>query len=280
MKRRNAWNGRRGVASIIRASYFLSQDIMRFIYFVGTAGSGKSSLIYAFQEWLTLQGLDSVIINLDPGVEHMPYEPDIDIRDWVRVDDVMEQYGLGPNGAQIVAADMMAVNVKDLAESVEKFRTNYVLVDTPGQIELFAFRQSSEVIMEELGKEDACLVFLADPNLCKTPSGFVSSIMLAATVHFRFSVPFFTVLSKSDLLKEEEQEAIMEWSDSPDALYAALTDKIDTRAVLGIELFKALESIGAYKKVVAASATEPSGLEDIYDMVQQSFEGGEDLSND
>lgn len=253
---------------------------MRFIYFVGTAGSGKSSLIFAFQEWLTLQGLDSVIINLDPGVEHMPYQPDIDIRDWVRVDDVMEEYGLGPNGAQIVAADMMAVNAKDLAESVEKFRTNYVLVDTPGQIELFAFRQSSEVIMEELGKEDACLVFLADPNLCKTPSGFVSSIMLAATVHFRFSVPFFTVLSKSDLLKEEEQETIMEWSDSPDALYAALTDKIDTRAVLGIELFKALESIGAYKKVVAASAQEPSGLEDIYAMVQESFEGGEDLSND
>jgi len=253
---------------------------MRFIYFVGTAGSGKSSLIYAFQEWLTLQGLDSVIINLDPGVEHMPYQPDIDIRDWVRVDDVMEEYGLGPNGAQIVAADMMAVNAKDLAESVEKFRTNYVLVDTPGQIELFAFRQSSEVIMEELGKEDSCLVFLADPNLCKTPSGFVSSVMLAATVHFRFSVPFIIVLSKSDLLKDEEIETISEWADSPDALYAALTDKIDTRAVLGIELFKALESIGAYKKVVAASAQEPSGLEDIYALVQESFEGGEDLSDD
>ncbi len=253
---------------------------MRFIYFVGTAGSGKSSIIYAFQEWLTLQGLDSVIINLDPGVELMPYEPDVDIRDWVRVDDVMEQYGLGPNGAQIVAADMMAVNAKDLAESVEKFRTNYVLIDTPGQIELFAFRQSSEVIMEELGKDDACMVFLADPNLCKSPSGFVSSVMLAATVHFRFRVPFFTVLSKSDLLKPEELDAIEGWSDSPDALYDAITSKIDSRAVLSIELFKALETIGAYKKVVPASAVEPSGLEDIYDMVQQSFEGGEDLYDD
>ncbi len=270
---------RRG-ASMIRAAAFLSGDTMRFIYFVGTAGSGKSSLIYAFQEWMTLQGLDSVIINLDPGVEHMPYEPDIDIRDWVRVDDVMEEYGLGPNGAQIVAADMMALNAKDLAESMEQFRTNYVLVDTPGQIELFAFRQSSEVIMEELGKGDSCLVFLADPNLCKSPSGFVSAIMLAATVHFRFSIPFFTVLSKSDLLKEEELEQITEWSESTDALYAALTGKIDPRAVLGIELFKALEAIGAYRKVVPASAVEPSGLEDIYDMVQESFEGGEDLSDD
>ena len=253
---------------------------MRFIYFVGTAGSGKSSLIYAFQEWLTLQGLDSVIVNLDPGVEHMPYEPDVDIRDWVRVDEVMEEYGLGPNGAQIVAADMMAVNAKDLAESVGKFRTNYVLVDTPGQIELFAFRQSSEVIMEELGKEDACLLFLADPNLCRSPTGFVSSIMLGTTVHFRFSIPFFTVLSKSDLLKPEELEAVQGWSESPDALYDALTGQIDSRSLLSIELFKALESIGAYKRVVPASATEPSGLEDIYDLVQQSFEGGEDLYDD
>lgn len=253
---------------------------MRFIYFVGTAGSGKSSLIYAFKEWLTLQGLDCVTVNLDPGVENMPYEADVDIRDWVRVSDVMEEYGLGPNGAQIVAADLMAVNAKDLAESIEKFRTNYVLVDTPGQIELFAFRQSSEVIMEELGKEDACLLFLADPTLCKSPSGFVSSVMLAATVHFRFNVPFFTVLSKSDLLKQEEQDAIIGWSESADALYGAITDKIDSRALLGIELFKALESIGAYKKMVPASASEPSGLEDIYDMVQQSFDGGEDLSSD
>jgi hypothetical protein len=253
---------------------------MRFIYFVGTAGSGKSSLIYAFKEWLTLQGLDCVTVNLDPGVENMPYEADVDIRDWVRVSDVMEEYGLGPNGAQIVAADLMAVNARDLAESIEKFRTNYVLVDTPGQIELFAFRQSSEVIMEELGKEDACLLFLADPTLCKSPSGFVSSVMLAATVHFRFNVPFFTVLSKSDLLKQEEQDAIIGWSESADALYGAITDKIDSRALLGIELFKALESIGAYKKMVPASASEPSGLEDIYDMVQQSFDGGEDLSSD
>jgi len=175
---------------------------------------------------------------------------------------------------------MMAVNAKDLAESMEKFQTNYVLVDTPGQIELFAFRQSSEVIMEELGKEDSCLVFMADPNLCKSPAGFVSSIMLAATVHFRFSVPFFTVLSKSDLLKEEELEAIEGWSESPEALYDALTGKIDSRAVLSIELFKALESLGAYRRVIPASAVEPSGLEDIYAMVQESFEGGEDLSAD
>ena len=74
---------------------------MHNIYFIGTAGSGKSSLVSAFQEWMTLQGLDCITVNLDPGVEFMPYEPDVDIRDWVRVGEVMRDYGLGPNGAQI-----------------------------------------------------------------------------------------------------------------------------------------------------------------------------------
>ena len=73
------------------------------IYFVGTAGSGKSSLVYAFQQWMTLEGLDCITINLDPGAEFIPYVPDIDIRDWVKVSEVMEDYGLGPNGAQMFA---------------------------------------------------------------------------------------------------------------------------------------------------------------------------------
>jgi GTPase SAR1 family protein len=154
---------------------------MHYIYFVGTAGSGKSSLVYSFKEWMTLQGLDCITVNLDPGAEFVPYDIDVDIRDWVRVQDVMEEYQLGPNGAQIVCADLMAVRVNELVEAIEGFKTPYVLIDTPGQIELFAFRKSSEVIIDAMGKEDSFLVFLSDPHLSKTPVGFVSSMMLCAT---------------------------------------------------------------------------------------------------
>ncbi|MCJ2520465.1 MAG: ATP/GTP-binding protein, partial [Candidatus Thermoplasmatota archaeon] len=37
------------------------------LYVVGTAGSGKSTLVRANNEWSNLQGYDSVIVNLDPG---------------------------------------------------------------------------------------------------------------------------------------------------------------------------------------------------------------------
>lgn len=85
-----------------------------FIYFIGTAGSGKSTLAHNFNQWMKLRGLDTIIVNLDPGAENLPYEPDVDIRDWISLEDVMKTYELGPNGAQIACADMIALDITDI----------------------------------------------------------------------------------------------------------------------------------------------------------------------
>lgn len=254
---------------------------MKNIYFIGTAGSGKSSLVWAFQEWMTLQGLDCITVNLDPGAEYIPYEPDVDIRDWVKVEEVMKEHSLGPNGAQIACADMMALNAAELADVIEKFKTNYVLIDTPGQMELFAFRQSSQVIVDALGREESFLVFLSDPALAKTPNGFVSTLMLCAVTHFRFSIPFLNVLSKADTLEEAKLEELKNWAEDPYALYNALTDgEFSARNVQSIEFLKAMESVGMYREIVPISAEAPFGLEDVYNAIQQTMEGGEDLRSD
>ena len=137
----------------------------RNLYIIGTAGSGKSAMTGAFQSWMHTQNLDVVTLNLDPGAETLPYSPDIDVRDWVVLKDVMEEHGLGPNGAQILCADLVALNVKEVVELMEKFDTNYFLIDTPGQIELFTFRESSRVIVNSFGHEDSALVYLNDPSL-------------------------------------------------------------------------------------------------------------------
>ena len=50
-----------------------------FVYFIGTVGSGKSTLTYNFQKWMGLRGLDTITVNLDPGAENLPYEPDVDV---------------------------------------------------------------------------------------------------------------------------------------------------------------------------------------------------------
>lgn len=254
---------------------------MRYLYFIGTAGSGKSTLVQAFKEWLDVQSIDSIIVNLDPGADFVPYQADVDIRDWVNLGEVMRDYSLGPNGAQVVASDLMAINHKEWTTVIKQFRTDYVLIDTPGQMELFAFRQSSTAIIEELGKEDGFLIFLSDPTLARTPNGFTSDLMLCAITQFRYDLPIVNLLSKADMLKEEELEEMLAWSRDPYALYNALTERdMSAQSLMSIELFKAMENVGMYKELTPVSAEEGTGMEDIYSAVQLFFEGGEDLGRD
>lgn len=253
----------------------------RNLYLLGTAGAGKTTLTHAFQTWMQSLGLDSITVNLDPGVEDLPYAPDVDVRDWIRLDEIMAQRGLGPNGAQIVAADLLALNANEIAEVLGKFETNYVLIDTPGQMELFTFRESARVVIDTFGREDSALVYLNDPALVKQPSGLVSSMLLVATTQFRHALPFINVLSKADLLTPEELERVVNWSLDPFALYDALVQSEATpRMVLDIAFFESLETIGVYKRLTPVSSELSFGFEDIYAQVQQVFEGGEDLRPD
>ncbi|MCL2317559.1 MAG: ATP/GTP-binding protein [Methanomassiliicoccaceae archaeon] len=254
---------------------------MRNIYFVGTAGSGKSTMVAAFKEWLDDNGIDSIILNLDPGADRLAYDADIDIREWISLSEVMEKYNLGPNGAQVVAADLMAMNIHKLTEVLSTYRTKYVLIDTPGQLELFAFRESSNMIVDALGKERSMIAYLSDPMLCRRPNGFVSSMMLSALVQFRLQLPMINLLSKIDTLSEDETKRMVDWFENPDVLYGDFLDEdSNPQTVVGIELFKALESTGVFGGIRGVSSQESIGLEDIYASAQLTFFGGEDADND
>ncbi|HKW42990.1 MAG TPA: ATP/GTP-binding protein [Thermoplasmata archaeon] len=251
----------------------------RNLYFLGTAGSGKSTMVYAFQMWMNSQGFDCITVNLDPGAESLQYAPDLDVRDYVNLEEIMAEQGLGPNGAQVAAADLVALNAKELADVLETFQTNYVLIDTPGQLELFTFRASGPILIDAFGRDESALLYLNDPALVRTASGFISSVMLSATMQFRHSLPFINVLSKSDLLPEEDLERIVKWSMDPFALYEALFAEAATpKTLLDVEFLKSLDTIGVYRRLHPVSSDITFGFEEVYSQVQMLFEGGEDIS--
>ncbi len=254
---------------------------MNNVYFVGTAGSGKSTMVGAFKNWLDEHEIDSVTINLDPGAERLPYTPDIDIREWINLDDVMSQCGLGPNGAQIAAADMMAMNIDKVSSLLDTYNVDYVLIDTPGQLELFAFRESSQTVMNALGHDKSMMVYLSDPMLYRSANGFVSALTLASLVQFRLNVPMINLLSKADVLKDEEIDHILNWYNNTDSLYASLLDEDrDPESVIGMELFRALEDTGIFGEMRAVSSETGVGLDEIYSAVQAEFHGGDDAETD
>lgn len=251
------------------------------LYFIGSAGSGKSTLTGAFLGWMQGQGYDAVTVNLDPGIENAPYVPDVDIREWIKLKDIMEEYGVGPNGAQIIAADMLALNITEMKEIIESFETDYVIFDTPGQMELFTLRQSGKVLVDSFGADNSIIGYLYDPVISKTPSGFITLMLQAASVQVRFNVPFMGIITKSDLLKDEEREDILKWSQDFMELDSAIHDEIpNLRNQLSIEFLSALKSFDSGQKLLPVSSTYGSGMEDIYNTAQQIYCGGEDLSRD
>lgn len=254
---------------------------MNNVYFVGTAGSGKSTMVGAFKKWLDENEIDSITVNLDPGAEKLPYTPDIDIREWINLDDVMFQCGLGPNGAQVAAADLMAVNIDKVSSLLDTYDVDYVLIDTPGQLELFAFRESSQVVIDALGKERSLVAYLSDPTLYRSANGFVSALTLASLVQFRLNVPMINLLSKADVLKDEEEVRILDWYNNPDTLYGSLLDEDrDPESVIGMELFRALEDTGIFGEMRSVSSETGVGIPEIYAAVQLQFHGGEDAGKD
>ena len=248
------------------------------VYFIGTAGCGKSTLTATFHEYLENEGVDSVLLNLDPGAEDLPYEPDIDIREWIKLSDVMDEYGLGPNGAQIAAADLLALNVPEVRQILDEYDTDYVVFDTPGQLELFTFRESSRKIIESFDRDTSMLCFLIDPMLARNPNGFVSSLLLATTTSFRLGLPMLTLISKSDLLSAEEIEKIESWASDYQILFNALSDEVSSaQNQVSIEFLKAIEtSTGKSGSIGFVSSETMTGLEDIYALAQNIAAGGED----
>lgn len=254
------------------------------VYFIGTAGAGKSSLAGAYKEYTHNRGLDSILVNLDPGAERLPYTPDVDVRDWINLKDVMQQQGLGPNGAQVAAADLLTLNSQKIQSAIDSFRTDYVLLDTPGQIELFVFRQSGKYLTQFLSPERSLVAYLVDPFLAKSPSGFVSQILLATSVQFRLNLPQTHLLTKTDMLTDEETEKLRLWAQGAEEIEAAFDQEQREEGGLygnmNLGLLRTLEGLGQLPTLIHTSAINLEGLEDLYTHIQQVMAGGEDILSD
>jgi len=249
---------------------------MFIVFIIGTAGSGKSLLTASLNEWLKVGKQKTATVNLDPGVLTLPYVPDIDIRNYINVNGLMEKYGLGPNGALLMAADLIAEDAQRLGREILDLKSDVVIVDTPGQIELFAFRASGPYIANELTKEPKAIIYLFDAVFSFNPLNYVSNMFLSAAVYNRFLVPQLHVLSKCDLLPPEEANRIVDWSANPKALEEVIEEKLSgTRRLLSRDMVHIIHRLGLRFLLIPVSAKTNEGLINLNTALERIFAGGE-----
>lgn len=238
-----------------------------FIVFLGTAGSGKTSLVSSFHDWLEGMGLDARIVNLDPGCKFTPYIPDFDVREFFTVEELMKEEGLGPNGAMVRAVELIEPVLDDLLGMIDK--GDVWLVDTPGQSEIFVFRRTGPKVIESLSSGAPVIgVYLVDPELAESPSGLVSAYSLALAARLRISSPLVTVLSKGDLVNGDVKQMCSDL----DYLGKKVTEEgVGSLTDLALGLIDLLKDLALAQRMVKVSAKTEEGLPELYDLIHESL---------
>ena len=251
---------------------------MYLIFILGTAGSGKSLLISAFSEWLKLKKQKVISVNLDPGVLKTPYTPDVDVREYISIDELMEKYELGPNGALVMAADLIATEIDSIKREIEELNSDYVLIDTPGQIELFAFRASGPYIVNELSSDPKTIIYLFDSAFSSNPLNYVSNMFLATAVYSRFLLPHIYVLSKADLIPNREVKKIISWGNKVGALEQAIDKQLsETNRLLSQGIMRVISRLGLSFSLIPVSSTKELGFINLHSVLMRIFAGGEEI---
>ena len=64
---------------------------------IGMAGAGKSTFVQRINSYLHTRSTPPYVLNLDPAVSYVPFEPNIDIRDTINYQEVMKQCVTAPS---------------------------------------------------------------------------------------------------------------------------------------------------------------------------------------
>jgi len=252
---------------------------MKTIFMVGTAGSGKSLLTSRIFDYYTRNGAFVGMLNLDPAVENLPYTCDVDVRDYVDIVSIMRQYDLGPNGSIIMANDLIASKIDELQREVDNVNPDYLIVDTPGQIELFAYRASGPFFAQNLAAEQKVMLFLHDGMLITTPTNFVSIALLASSVKLRLGLSQINVLTKTDLIEDKIKD-ILKWSTNMASLEDAIANQADGESyTLVMNLLRSLNVGGFAQGLIPVSNATGEGMSNLQAALSRVLNLGEEVED-
>jgi len=249
------------------------------IFVLGTAGSGKSELTGTFTRWLEMQGEDAMAINLDPGAITIPYSANVDVRDYIKVEALMKEYGLGPNGGLMLASELMLEIIEQLSSDIDDFSPDVALVDTPGQMEMFAFRDVGARIAEELSDEGKGVLYLFDASICRDPLNYVMNMFLASAVNSRFLLPQVSVLSKADVLHDELEE-LESWGEDTANLEEAINSRLTgLNRLISQDMMEVISRLGVEFNPIAFSTRTNLGFNRLYSEISRVFMAGEPFTS-
>lgn len=237
------------------------------------------------------------VINLDPAVRNVPFDSNIDIRDSVNYKEVMKSYNLGPNGGILTSLNLFATKIDQILGLLEKRTTpdpakpdttpiKHILVDTPGQIEVFVWSASGSILLDSLASTfPTVIAYVIDTPRTASTSTFMSNMLYACSILYKTKLPMILVFNKTDV---KDAEFAKEWMTDFEAFQAALREEEETGSFGGIEgqasgmgggsgymgsllnsMSLMLEEFYAHLSVVGVSSMTGDGIDEFFEAVDE-----------
>ncbi|KPM37040.1 GPN-loop GTPase 1 [Neonectria ditissima] len=261
---------------------------------VGMAGSGKTTFMRRINAHLHEKETPPYVINLDPAVLSVPFEANIDIRDSVNYEEVMKQYNLGPNGGILTSLNLFATKVDQIVNLLEKRAKpdpekpdrkpiDRILVDTPGQIEVFVWSASGTILLESLASSFPTIIaYIIDTPRTASTSTFMSNMLYACSILYKTKLPMILVFNKTDV---KDAAFAKEWMTDFEAFQEALQRDEEAGEGGGVEggghggsgymgsllnsMSLMLEEFYAHLSVVGVSSRLGTGVDEFFEAVEE-----------
>jgi GPN-loop GTPase len=175
-----------------------------------------------------------------------------------------------------MASDLIATKLDEIQDEVFNLNPDFVVADTPGQIELFIFRASGPYFVSNFQSDNKINIFTFDGILASsTPMNYISIALMATSVRLRLNISQIDVMTKRDLVIDKLQE-IMKWS-SKSALEDSLQNENNIEySILSKDLLHALFKNKLMQSPIPVSSLTMSGMVNLTATLSRALNLGEE----
>ncbi|KAI0478839.1 GPN-loop GTPase [Xylariaceae sp. FL0804] len=190
---------------------------------MGPAGAGKSTFCASLITHLQLNRRSCFYVNLDPAAETFEHAPDLDIKELISLEDVMEEMGLGPNGGLIYCFEFLMENLDFLTDALDSLTEEYLIIfDMPGQIELYTHVPILPALVRFLTRAGSldvrlCAAYLLEATFVVDRAKFFAGTLSAMSAMVMLEVPHINILSKMDLVRDQVRKKDLKRFVTPDS---------------------------------------------------------------